>query len=186
MGRSSEQRVFDARRWQTARVRGLAHPAIPDDELGLWHIVCERPACRDVFVTKSKQRRYCSESCRRLVEQQRARTVDYQSQQLTEVCAAEGCRAPFVRSRVNHLYCSAVCGQRARRARARCTLPTCLSCDKGMPDRTVRARYCSPACRVRAARARAAAAAANNDTELPPPVQRNPVREEPDHAFGDC
>lgn len=153
-----EATPVDARQWRAgyrSRARGLSHPAVPNDEFGLWQINCERPACRGMFVTRSKQRRYCSESCRRFVEQQRAHTAEYQVQQLTAVCAASDCRAPFVRSRVNHFYCSKTCGQRARRAAGKCALTICLSCGNSMQDRTVRARYCSDACRVREARKRA-------------------------------
>lgn len=155
MAKSSEQRAWEARQWAASQrrvPRGIAHPATPNDDGGLWHTPCERAGCEQTFVTKAKQRRYCSDECRRMVERQRARLLEYRSQQVTVTCAAPDCGTVFVRARTDHRYCSRTCGKRTRRNASHFTFSHCVECGVPLPVLTARARYCGAICRVRANR----------------------------------
>lgn len=154
---ASQEQKYVPSRWKLRHRwmgHSLAHPAAPSELDGLWKVVCKRPDCMQEFVTRSKQRRYCSPRCRRLVEQQRARIVDYRRKQLLGLCAAADCLAPFIPTRRQHIYCSRACGQRARRAATHFAFLNCAECGQPLGSRTARARFCDPACRMRAARKR--------------------------------
>lgn len=158
MAKSREQQAWEARRWDAARrntPRGIAHPAEPIDDLGLWQIPCERPGCDTTFVTKTKQRRYCSDTCRREVEATRKRRMDTISKLVAATCARESCDIVFVPRQSRHRFCSTECRVASWRHSGQIALSVCLECGTPLVSPTTRTRYCGATCRKRSSRRRA-------------------------------
>lgn len=157
-GRVSWGMKTKAQREYEARVRagrGLAHPAEPL-EPGLWSTVCERDGCETNFITSTRQRRYCSEACRRQVEQAKAVRAAHLQWLLVRECADPNCAELFVPNphRDDHQFCSSRCRKRAHRANTDLSQLHCAWCGAKLPPGKTRRRiYCGPACRVRASRA---------------------------------
>lgn len=135
--------------------RGLSHPASPSDQVTEpWYIPCERDSCHVSFSSGSKQRRYCSSECKRMVERRRSIISAYRLEAISRVCSEPTCSTKFVPQRVQHRFCKRECAQKARRRATQFGFEKCLECDTKLVDRTVRARYCDAVCRVRASRKR--------------------------------
>lgn len=148
-------------RWERAQRsrRGLAHPAVPvGDGSEDWEIECERPGCDKVFVTPTKQRRYCSTECRDIVDITRGQRTAHLERMMTRLCDAPGCRETFAASvsQPTRRFCSATCRARAHVEAADLTSTTkCDACGVSLPSgSTRRRRYCNDACRKRAERRR--------------------------------
>ena len=148
------QREFEARVRQS---RGLAHPAAPSSGgTGGWETLCARPECGHTFLTPSKQRKYCSKKCQRMVEQARERRVEVLSGMLLYSCAAPRCSNVFLPDPHNprHMYCSDRCRKRAHRAASDLSSGFCAWCHLPLPPSKTRRRvYCNATCRKRAQRA---------------------------------
>lgn len=149
--KTRSQRGFEA---TLRRSRGLAHPAVPVDERSGWEVRCERPGCEVTFLTPTRQRRYCSEQCRRLVEEARAQRREHIEGLLLYTCDAPGCVEVFLPTSPEHRYCSARCRKRAHRAASDLSPTRCAWCKKPLPkQKTRRLRFCGATCRKRASRA---------------------------------
>lgn len=150
--KTRSQRKFEA---ALRRERRLAHPAVPTDSSTGWETACARPGCTKTFITPTKQRRYCSDACRRTVERDRARREDRIAGLLLFECAAPRCHELFAPTDERHMFCSSRCRKRAHRASSDLSAPACAQCGAELPEtRTRRMQYCGPTCRQRAARAR--------------------------------
>lgn len=136
------------------RARGIAHPAAPAGYDGLWLTECEREGCSRTFHTRARQRRYCSESCRRQVQAQADKERKFLEGMLLKLCAAENCQKKFVPKRLGHRFCSTSCRQKGYRQASDLSPVDCLQCGASLAGKTARAKYCTAVCRVRAARAR--------------------------------
>lgn len=167
--KTKSQREFEA---AIRRSRGLAHPAAPVDGGSGWEMQCEREGCDETFLTPTKQRRYCSTRCRRIVEEARTRRQEHLEGLLLYQCAAPRCTDVFLPERPGHMFCSAKCRKRAHRASSDLSPARCASCKKPLPPRkTRRLRYCGATCRKRASR--------NQQVTTVMNTQINHVRKEP-------
>lgn len=138
------------------RSRGLAHPAKPTESATGWHITCERTDCSVSFFTPTRQRRYCSDHCRRLVEQERKARSERLEQLLLQTCSAADCAERFRASSAEHRFCSSACRKRAHRVASDLSSTICGWCKQLLPEDATRRRvYCDDACRRRAFRSRA-------------------------------
>lgn len=136
------------------RSRGLSHPAAPVDG-ELWETRCEWSGCGKTFITATRQRKYCSASCRRHVEAVARKLADRLAGLMLTACAAPGCAELFLDERGQRLYCGQPCRQRASRAARDLSDYRCETCGTALErHRTKRARFCSATCRKRAARTR--------------------------------
>lgn len=153
MRKTQAQRDFEKRIRQS---RGLAHPAAPRPEGTGWETRCERSGCERTFLTPTKQRRYCSNTCQNLAEKARARRVDVLTSILLYSCAAPHCSNVFLPDRRNprHMYCSTTCRKRGYRAASDLSPVHCAFCMTPFPHgKSRRRRYCDATCRKRAQRA---------------------------------
>lgn len=151
--KTAGQRTFEGRLRQS---RGLAHPAAPVDGGSGWATPCARDGCEQTFVSPTKQRKYCSDQCRRLVEEARsARNALLQGLLLFE-CAETRCRNVFLPENAQHQFCSPKCRKRAYRSSSDLSSTRCSWCKAPLPPRkTRRRRFCDAICRVRSNRAAA-------------------------------
>lgn len=153
--KTDRQRAFEARIRQS---RGLAHPASPAAGGTEWTTRCARTECGRTFLTPTKQRKYCSDECRRQVEQSRARRAAHVEGLLLFTCAAPNCTEVFMPENAEHQYCSNKCRKRAHRANSDLSPTRCAWCKIPLPTRkTRRLRYCGATCRKRASRQNATA-----------------------------
>ena len=104
MGKSHAQAVFEAKIRQKLTV---GHPASPLDGGGGWEISCQRAGCGQVFLSPSRQRKYCSSSCRRVVAEVERVRFSRMSDSVLNVCGRSGCEQVFIPRREGHL-CIAV------------------------------------------------------------------------------
>lgn len=141
-------------RQQQLRSRGIAHPAEPVGHDGMWRTKCERRECNTTFFTVAKQRRFCSDACRRLVQAAADRDRRLREHFATKVCAAGGCGNRFVPKRRGHRFCSSNCRQKGYRQAGDLSPIACARCGASIASMTARARYCSARCRVAEARRR--------------------------------
>ncbi len=141
------------------RARGIAHPAEPAGHEGLWRVKCEREECLRSFFTEARQRRFCSESCRRKTQAARAKRQSLIESYLLVVCAAEACGSRFMPKRRGHRFCSSNCRLKGYREAGDLRPESCALCGDSLAGKTTRARYCSTKCRVTAARRRRSALA---------------------------
>lgn len=149
MGKTDSQRRFEQRvRQRIAK----AHSAAPARSGGGWEVACSAPGCDRIFVTPTRQRKYCGEKCRRAVEAIAQLRQERLSELLLNVCAAEGCAERFIPRTRAHIFCSASCRKRAHRQAGDLEVRRCAECKIELHGRTTRAEYCSTACRVRAYR----------------------------------
>lgn len=151
--KSRSQREFESR---IRRSRGLAHPAAPQDEGSGWRTRCARTECVKTFITPTKQRKYCSDRCRRLIAEARERREVTLSGMLLYSCAAAKCNNVFLPDPRNprHMYCSARCRKRAYREDGDLSSSFCAWCKSPLPSaKTKRRIYCGSTCRKRAQRA---------------------------------
>lgn len=148
--KTAAQRRYEA----SLRRNAIAHPAAPAENSG-WSITCERTGCDTTFVSPTRQRKYCSDRCRRLVEKARQRRLSFVEGLLLMGCAAPRCREVFVPVSPEHQYCSAKCRKRAHRAHSHLGATKCVWCGTALPETATRRRkYCGARCRKRAARAK--------------------------------
>lgn len=152
--KTRRQRAFEAQIHNRNR-DVLAHPAEPI-EGDLWSTPCQRVGCDRVFVSASRQRKYCSDECRRMVEVARHRQAEHVAWLMLRECDAPACTTQFPRTtaHTSKRYCSEVCRKRAYRATTDLTPRRCLNCGKLLAARTRRAKYCDAVCRKRAHRER--------------------------------
>lgn len=149
--KTSGQRAFEQRVRQS---RGLAHPASPVDGGGGWSTLCARDGCEQRFVSPTKQRKYCSTLCRRLVEEARSARAEHIAGLLLYECSEIRCSNLFMPENVQHQFCSAKCRKRAHRASSDLSAMRCAWCKHPLPHRKTRRRqFCDDICRVRASRA---------------------------------
>lgn len=149
--KTAGQREFERRVRQS---RGLAHPASPVDGGKGWSTLCARDGCEQRFVSPTKQRKYCSTLCRRLVEEARTARAEHFEALLLYECAEIRCSNLFLPQNVQHQFCSAKCRKRAHRASSDLSSIRCAWCKEPLPpSKTRRRRFCDDICRVRAARA---------------------------------
>lgn len=151
--KTRSQREFESR---VRSSRGLAHPAAPQDEGSGWRTRCARPGCEKTFITPTKQRKFCSDRCRRLVAEARERREVMLSGMLMYLCAAAKCNNVFLPEPRNprHMYCSARCRKRAYREGSDLSSSFCAWCEHPLPlTKTKRRTYCDATCRKRAQRA---------------------------------
>lgn len=122
-------------------------------EGGEWFKRC--PVCQQTFYSPAKQRRYCSDECRRSAEE-RAEAVDRWMQNLALArCAAPSCESQFRPRRRDHRFCSDACRYAFRNSfRNLNSSRPCVRCGKPFEAHRSTARYCSGACRVQAHYAR--------------------------------
>jgi len=147
--KTTSQRAFEA---ALRRSRGLAHPAAPAEGGGGWRTRCERDGCNVTFESPTRQRRYCSTKCRRMVEEHRAGRRAQLAAMLVLVCEGPGCMNVFLPHPRNpsQVYCSPKCRKRGNRAATDLSTLRCANpaCGKGLPaDKTRRRMYCGPTCR---------------------------------------
>lgn len=153
MVKTRSQREFEAKIRQS---RGIAHPAAPRDGGGGWATLCARPECEITFHTPTKQRKYCSTECRRLVEQAKENRIAVLSGMLLYTCAAPRCQNVFLPEPRNHdhQFCSDRCRKRAHRRDSDLSALNCAWCKRPLPaGKTRRREYCDARCRKRAQRA---------------------------------
>ncbi|WP_075205409.1 CGNR zinc finger domain-containing protein [Leucobacter musarum] len=105
-----------------------------------------------MFLSPTRQRRYCSTKCRRQVEADRAERRVQLATVLLFTCAAPRCQNVFLPHPRNphQVYCSEACRKRAHRAASDLSAPRCANpeCLKPLPETKTRRRlYCGPACR---------------------------------------
>lgn len=153
--KTQSQREFESR---IRRSRGLAHPAAPQDQGSGWRTQCARPDCEAEFITPTKQRKFCSERCRRLVAEAREHREITLAGMLLYSCAASRCSNVFLPDPHNsrHMYCSDRCRKRAHREDSDLSSPFCAWCKSELPpSKTRRRTYCGATCRKRAQRAKA-------------------------------
>lgn len=151
--KTQQQREFESR---VRKSRGLAHPARPQTGSSGWEMECGRDECHRTFLTPTKQRKYCSPKCQRIVEQSRKRRFDFVSGMLLYTCAAPRCENVFLPDPRNpkHMYCSPHCRQRANRAASDLSPLFCGWCKHPLPwSKSRRRRYCNARCRTYANRA---------------------------------
>jgi len=151
--KTRSQREFESR---IRRSRGLAHPAAPRDEGSGWRTRCARPECEKTFITPTKQRKFCSDQCRRLVAEARDRRDSTFAGMLLFSCAASRCDNVFLPDIHNprHMYCSDRCRKRAYREDSDLSPAFCAWCKNPLPESKTRRRtYCGATCRKRAQRA---------------------------------
>lgn len=141
------------RRYEAGLRRGaIAHPAEPSDHGG-WTTACARSGCGATFASPTRQRRYCSDRCRRLVEVSRRQRMSYMEGLLLTSCEAARCGNVFVPVSPRHRYCSTKCRKRAHRASSNLGATKCAGCNAEFPEGTTRRRkYCGARCRKRAER----------------------------------
>ncbi len=99
------------------RTLALAHRAQPThkEAEGAWETRCGRAGCERTFTTDSRERRYCSGRCRRLIEQARAHQSSRVSALLLRIRSATNCTKAFLPTHAAHQYCSSRCRKRAYR-----------------------------------------------------------------------
>lgn len=134
------------------RSRFLVHPAYPSSTVeGSLEMQCQREGCEWVILNVRKQRRYCSDVCRRTASKLRRAAEQAELEVVTVECAAQGCLARVFQLRPDHRFCSTKCrsASRAPRIRVAYGLRPCEGCDKAFEPKTSRARFCSDRCRVR-------------------------------------
>lgn len=149
--KTAGQREFERRVRQS---RGLAHPASPVDGGQGWSTLCARDGCEQRFVSPTKQRKYCSTLCRRLVEEARTALVERREVLVQYECAEIQCTNQFKPKRVWHRFCSTQCRKRSYRESSDLSSLRCAWCKEPLPpSKTRRRRFCDAICRVRAARA---------------------------------
>lgn len=147
--KTAAQRRYEA----SLRRNAIAHPAAPAENSG-WSITCERTGCNKTFVSPTRQRKYCSEPCRRMVEKARQHRMSFVEGLLLMSCAAPRCREVFVPVSPEHQYCSSKCRKRAHRASSNLGATACAWCGTPFSEATTRRRkYCGARCRKRAERA---------------------------------
>lgn len=147
--KTASQRRYEA----SLRRGGIAHPAEPSDHGG-WNTICERSGCAKTFASPTRQRRYCSEQCRRLVEVARQKRMTFVEGLLLMSCAAPRCNEVFVPVSPEHRHCSAKCRKRSHRASSNLGATTCAWCDTPLPaSATRRRKFCGARCGKRAERA---------------------------------
>lgn len=147
--KTQSQREYEAR---LTRNRQLAHRSAPLNGGGGWSSQCARPGCAEVFISPTRQRRYCSDRCRRDETDARARLKRRESALLRFECAAPRCGNSFTPKSPQHVYCSARCRKRGHRSAGDLSPTNCLLCGGKLLERTQRKRFCSARCRVRHAR----------------------------------
>lgn len=147
--KTAAQRSYEA----SLRRRAVAHPSEPSDQGG-WRTPCARTGCEETFASPSRQRRYCSDRCRRLVEIARQKRMSFVEGLLLMSCGAPRCREVFVPVCPEHRYCSAKCRKRAHRASSNLGATRCAWCRTPLPETATRRRkYCGARCSKRAERA---------------------------------
>lgn len=146
---TQSQREYEA--WIRRR-RMHAHKSAPLTGGAGWSTQCERAGCSEIFITPTRQRRYCSDRCRRDDTEIRGRRNHREGMLLHFECSAPRCRKQFVPRSAEHLYCSTKCRKRAHRAAGDLGPTTCTTCGTKLLERTQRKRFCSDRCRVRHAR----------------------------------
>lgn len=143
------QRRYEA----SLRRNAITHPAEPHDNGG-WSTPCARTSCSQTFASPSRQRRYCSDRCRRLVEAARQKRMTYVEGMLLLSCEAARCTNVFIPISPEHRYCSTKCRKRAHRACSNLRATRCTWCAVLLPESSTRRRlYCGARCRKRAERA---------------------------------
>lgn len=148
--KSRQQREFER---SLKRGRGLAHPAAPVASDAGWQARCERPSCTVTFLTPSRQRRYCSDRCRRLVESARAEKKNRVEALILIDCAGPYCKERFKPHHATHRFCSPVCRVRSYRVDSDLSSSRCETCKKLLPvNKSRRRRFCDATCRKRASR----------------------------------
>lgn len=165
MMKSKSQLRYEAElreRKRQLRARGIAHPSAPAGYDGLWLTTCERGGCTRTFQTRARQRRYCSEACRRQVQARAEGKRKFREEMALVLCYAEGCTTKFAPKRLGHRFCSTSCRQKGYRQASDLSPVACVQCGASLAGRTARAKYCTALCRVRAARARGEADSAPN------------------------
>lgn len=155
------QRRYEA---SLRRSRGLAHPATPTSPQRRWSIPCARTGCTEVFNTDTRQRRYCSPNCRRMVEQAAAARKNRNLKLLLFPCGAPKCENTFKPVNEHHQYCSSACRKRAHRANSNLASTKCAYCGAHLPEgSTPRRRFCDVRCRKQASRKAHQPAAPDDD-----------------------
>lgn len=134
------------------RSRFLAHPAYPSSTVeGSFEMQCQREGCEQVILAARKQRRYCSDACRRTAAKLRRAAEQVELEVVTVECAAQGCLARVFQLRSDHRFCSTKCRSASRAPRIRVAYGPrpCEGCGNAFEPKTSRARFCSDRCRVR-------------------------------------
>lgn len=134
------------------RSRHLSHPAYPSETVqGALEMQCHRDGCPEVMVNVRRQRRYCSDKCRKEAARARREAERAEFEAVTVECAVEGCQVRFFQLRPDHRFCSARCRSAGRVPRARVSHAPrpCEGCGEAFKPKTSRSRFCSARCRVR-------------------------------------
>lgn len=155
--KSKSQLRYEARlreQKRQLRARGIAHPAAPAGHAGMWHAVCERDGCGVVFVTSSRQRRYCSAKCQRMAERRKAYLRMMRENAVLRVCDYKPCSEVFIPNRITHRFHSVQCRQKGYRLAGDLSSKQCAWCGTSIVGRTARAKFCTDNCRVAASRSR--------------------------------
>lgn len=141
-------------RYEASLRRGaIAHRAEPSDHGG-WNTTCERSNCGKTFASPTRQRRYCSDRCRRLVENARQKRMGFVAGIVLVSCEASRCSNVLVPVSPDHRYCSEKCRKRGHRASSNLGPTRCAGCGVEFPETATRRRkYCGAKCRKRAHRA---------------------------------
>lgn len=149
-GETKEARKYRARMLALQREKQLRGDNIYF-EGGEWFKRC--PVCQQTFYSPAKQRRYCSDECRRSAEA-RVEAIDSWMRNLAiAVCNTPGCENEFRAKKKSHRFCSSKCRDKFRNSfRNLNSTRSCKQCGKPFESQRLTARFCSPSCRVRAHR----------------------------------
>lgn len=128
------------------------HPAAPAGGGG-YEFRCQLETCQNTFYSPSRQRRYCSDSCRVKQEQQRRKYATRINMLATRECDCPGCETRFTPAHARHRFCSPQCRSREYRAAQRLRVRACAWCQTPLYGKRSSARFCIPAHRMAHARA---------------------------------
>jgi len=145
MGKTIQQRRYE--QWLSSKYEHVAHPAVSYDGLQ-WETRCEWRGCREVFVTPTMQKRYCSSKCKSAQAAYKDRYYRFLLNAYMLTCALQSCGKKFVPSR-HKRFCSTACRKRASVYVPPPELRFCPGCGVEITSMRRDARFCSAKCRVR-------------------------------------
>jgi len=149
-GETKEARKYRARMLALQREKQLRGNNIYF-EGGEWFKRCL--VCQQTFYSPAKQRRYCSDECRRTTEAQVDAIDSWMRNLAIAVCNTPGCENEFKPKTKSHRFCSTKCRLKFHNSfRTLTPARTCQSCGSQIEQQISSAKFCSTKCRVRAHR----------------------------------